>query len=651
MKRVPNAMQWQFNDQSLKRKQYLKDLDFIKEHTDVNMINIATVHGAVPEGNKQFHDDLMELVEYAHKLGIGIVLRNTHVKGFFNDEPHIIEDQRNAQGLVYDSEGVLDHEGYFTATQVARWARPKLKPLWNRVVKAYVFEKTGEGFYMDGTLEDVTDRIRVICSESNSITVEADLGAKYAGKTIFIMTVQYFNWYDCYGDAMFRQHKATMDMFADIPLDGYCMDEAGYMVLDSSKSHEERDWFRMYSAAQRDYYENSLGIDLDRLLFDMRYAPENDEGVRIRAINRYFEEHQKQPVRIEWEVAEYEKKLWGENVFLTCHNTFHNNLLTDEVWKTGCRWWDLPRDFGHTDENITFPVRMGVSLAAPEPICIDMYYHKEQQPYYDHIIEGAPFNCREFHHSYNDDVWGQGFKDINFLKNIRTLDRQVARLNEFQTERPKLDLLIIFGAAAQFNWYPDYAARNRWDIDYTMKVLEKCDAIWKAGYRCALVPDYAIEDGRITLENEKICFNGYPFTHCLFLYPKYAKKQTYELLNQAGSNGVNIATVGRADIDFDAESASLSVANYAEFDMSVLEKMNCAKSAIPNGCIYRDGSFSLVSHGLLTGEATAFEFEINGTRFTGQYTGLLAYREGKFAFATEGSELFANGVKVDLNIK
>lgn len=381
----------------------------------------------------------------------------------------------------------------------------------------------------------------------------------------------------------------------------------------------------------------------------MRYAPEGEDNIRIRAINLYFDELSKQPVKIERQVAEYQKKLFGEDVFLTCHNTFHNNLDNDEIWKTGCRWWDLPRDFGHTDENIPFPVRMGISLAAKEPICLDMFYHKERQPYYDHIIEGAPFNCREFHHSYNDRFWGQGFDDPEFLKNIRKLDKTIALLDNFQTQRPKLDLLIIFGSAYQYNWYPDYENRNYWDINGSLKVLEKCDAVWKAGYRCALIPDYTILDRRTNITGNNVDFNGYGFSHVLFLYLQYAKKGVYEFINNAHLSGVPIAVVGKADLNFDAERAELAAPRYDEFSMSILQGMGCTKSAIDGGCVYEDGSFSLVSRGILTGEETTFEFTVGSVTYSGSHTGLLAYRKHKTAFATKGSKLYANGIPVELD--
>ena len=67
--------------------------------------------------------------------------------------------------------------------------------------------------------------------------------------------------------------------------------------------------------------------------------------------------------------------------------------------------------------------------------------------------------------------------------------------------------------------------------------------------------------------------------------------------------------------------------------------------------MYVDGSFSLVNDGLLTNKATEFEFHLDGVTYSGVYTGLLAYRKGKFAFATRGSKLMADGKEIELEYK
>ena len=116
-------------------------------------------------------------------------------------------------------------------------------------------------------------------------------------------------------------------------------------------------------------------------------------------------------------------------------------------------------------------------LACKNPIMFDMYYSADSKTHYDHMINSAPYNCRELHHAYGDFYWGTSFTDVDFLKNIRKLDETVASLNDFQTVYPKMDMLVVYGAAAQNNWYPDYDARSFWDIDGTLQIQMKCDEL------------------------------------------------------------------------------------------------------------------------------------------------------------------------------
>ena len=657
-KPIPHPMVWQFDTSSLRGKQYLKDLDFIHEHTLVDHISIACVDGVQLENLQQCHEAMKELVAHAHELGIKVVFRNTGVEGFFNalvntpagtpvevDQAQIfpLDYADEAEGIVNDYELTADENGRAVLEHHAKWARNKIRPLRNRLLKVYAFQKAGEGFYRPESLEDVTDCARIVNSRTGYAEIEFDGGKSCAGKTLFFMVVQYFNYNELFGDAHWRAVKKLLDNYADVPFSGMSMDEFGYVLLNTagiSRGAEEPFRGRFYSPAQEKYYREKHQIELKRMLFDMRYAPLGNEAVRILAVNRYFEELRVPVIRHENNVADYTRKLWGDEVYLSCHNTFHNHLDNDEIWRTATAWWDLPRDFGHTDENIDYPVRMGIMLAAREPVMFDMFYSRDPEAHYRHMAEGAPFNCREFHHSYNDMVWGQSFKEPDFLKMIRHFDAEIRKLDDFQTFYPRLDLLIIYGFSAQNNWYPDESARNKWDIDGTLHIQEKSTEMWNAGYRCALVPDYAVTDGRIRHQDGKIFFNGHGFTHCLFLYPKYAKPQVYDFLNGLGAAGIPAAAVGRADIDFYGNAASLTIPVYPDFSLDILEKMNCPKSAVPNGCVYEDGSFCLVSlKGLRDNEPEPVDLEIGGLHYRGTNTGILAWRNGELQVSTPGGSL------------
>lgn len=654
---VPVPMVWQFDDKSLVRKQYLRDIDFISENTLVDLLAVAPVGRVNPEDPDQFHDAFKELVEYANSKGIRTVLRSEpNMKGFFNASvdggdggTYIIENQGEAQGIAYESESKLDSSGFAIVSERGGWGRNKLRPLRNELLAVYAFNRSGDGFYRPGSLVDITDKARVVARTSAEQTIEIEAGAAFADKTIYVLTVQYYNAYDCFGGSNFRFQTKIMDALADVPLAGYYMDETGYMSLNTSgiSSGKVPPWRgRFYSKAQADWWAENRRTDLKRLLFDMRYAPEGNDGVRIRAINAYMDVMRRQPCEIERLIVGHQQKLWGKDVFLACHSTFHNRIDCDEVWHTGCDWWDVPRDFAFTDENIDFPTRMGVLLGAKYPFLLHMYYSKNAEDYYRTIVGLLPFNGREFHHAYNDDVWGKGFKDDDrtFLENIRKFDAVAKRLNAFQAKSiPRIDLLIVFGTAAQFNWYPDAKARSRWDIDGSLHVQDKADSLWRDGYRCALVPDTKISDGVLQFRDGLFVYNGHKVRHCVYLYPKYAKKDVYAFLNAAAKAQASLVVIGRADIDFDAEKAEFCGRNYAEWSSSVVGEMNVSKSAIPGGALAEDGSFVLVSRGIIDDKPTDFDFTVNGVRYTGRHTGYLAYRRGEPILSAPGSELKVAG--------
>ena len=68
-------------------------------------------------------------------------------------------------------------------------------------------------------------------------------------------------------------------------------------------------------------------------------------------------------------------------------------------------------------------------------------------------------------------------------------------------------------------------------------------------------------------------------------------------------------------------------------------RIGCPKSAIPDGCVYEDGGFCLVSEAIATGGKTAFDFTLGGHRFRGEHTGVLLWRDGKVIYATPGWKL------------
>ena len=250
------------------------------------------------------------------------------------------------------------------------------------------------------------------------MSVELDLGAPYAGKDVFLLAGHFFNALEIY-EAQYADFQKTFDGFADAALDGAVNDEQGFMPVDAWGGEPFRG--RYFSFAGARYWREALKTDFRRLLFDMRYAPAGDAAVRIRAINRYFDEARRVTMAFEDAVADYQLARYSDP-FLACHSTYHNSLDSDDFIKNTCNYWSLPRDYGFTDEGTIWPIRLGVLLGSKMKFGYNMFYSKNPDDVYGNIIDCAPWRIREFHHAYNDGRWGLGYTEQPFTANVKKLD-------------------------------------------------------------------------------------------------------------------------------------------------------------------------------------------------------------------------------------
>ena len=206
-KELPKPLLWIFESYSLINKKYIEELDFIKANMSVNHIMISPRNGVCLSNLQQCHQPLKEITEYAHKIGLEVSLHLMPSIGFYNaifstgNHPAIdqaelfpINDPKKAEAIVCDVELTADENGFASDTHKAVWGRSKIMPIFSEVLKAYSFEKTADGFYKEGTLQEVTDKVLITNSRTNLMDFEIDLGKQNAGKNIFVMIAQYYNY-------------------------------------------------------------------------------------------------------------------------------------------------------------------------------------------------------------------------------------------------------------------------------------------------------------------------------------------------------------------------------------------------------------------------------------------------------------------------
>jgi len=637
--RHPELVYWFWTKDTLKDRHYLQDVRDVAEKSRFNFLMMTD--RTVGQGN-MFHDSgkmhgiFSEVVDLAHARGLKVGLQ-LWAEGY----PKLTKEE--AVACVSEGEVVLDAAGCGQYSATNRWVREggadattgKHEPIASEPLKAFAFRKTAAGLYEPGSLVELPGaNLTVTQSNASSVTLKIDGSTRLAGYSVYVLVAHYVQFPDLFNDVMTGHLENTLGHYRDIPFDGTALDEFGWMMIkrDQPDKSPFRDRFYGQSFA-REFYRLK-GRPLETELFYMRYAPVGSPARRIRAINDYFDVLRQGPLRVERAYYDFSKKLFGQKIFAGIHDTFHNGLETDEIWRTGLNWWRIPRAYGQSDENISLPVRMGLLVNASEPVMYDQFYSPDVTSYIKKVMAEARYNGRTHYHAWNDrGRWGRDMADTNVLAVINPLEEKVRLLNQFDPAPPKLPLLIIFGMPAQLNWVPNSAARNSWDIN-TLGIEKKAVAIWNSGYPCALVPSDLIDDGRISIDaSGHPVLNGHVFEALIFLCPQYSTPKTLAFLEQYAKAGGKFMLEGEATRDFAGNDRSQrfgeisAKATIHGFDVSKIPALGVAPCADKNMTVLEDGSvvFSdLDSYS--SGKPKPFEIKLQGHTWSGSYVGVFALK-------------------------
>ncbi|QUI24623.1 hypothetical protein HZI73_20955 [Vallitalea pronyensis] len=624
----PEILYWFWTPDMIKNKTYIQELEQICKTMPFDLLFLTS-----RDGLSFFdYDDVVvpfkETVERAHELGVKIGLqlwRNAEAVGM-----------DDALALIVEGEALLDDDGMLEYEAHTRGHRNQ-ESLKSELFSVVLFEKVGAGFYAEDSLMDITQQCQVLYSDEERIKIKIDEGVKYARYTAYILTAHYHRSPDLFSQFSINSFNDAINRYAEIPFDGIGLDEFKSMPITPPfqamwKPFRER----LYGKAFAERFYDKTGMDLKQAIFEMRYVPENHKGMRIKAINYYFDVLKEGPIMVENFVYEYAKKVYGKDIFIGLHNTYHNKLTNDEIWETGCMWWDLPREYGQTDENMSYPVRMGIACSHPKPIVYDMYY-TEGRPYpiYEKAMIDARYNNRIHYHAYNDRRENRfNMKNEQFSKTITKIEQKIRLLNGFNGPLPKLDLLVVFGRPALANWYPHNEYRNAYDINGGLFILEKCQALWDAGVMCGLVPSDKIEKGQLRINSEKqIEYNGHVFDSILFLNPEYAKQSTLDFLEDCTHTDSTVMIDGKANYDFEGKSCSRQFSRIAqkaeliEFSVDKVLSKGIKTNPIKQGCMLEDGSVVMTDlTSILTNKPLTFKIKINHHVYEGRYIGVMAIK-------------------------
>lgn len=627
----PQIIYWVW-DSVPKDDSHLEELDRIAKFTPFTHVSIYFHNGFGFDDPAKVKPAFAKAVARAHKLGLKVI-----VSPYF---PAHSPKELNGRlsGMVLDHETTLDGNGTATLEARVEALRGK-KPVGSSLLKAYAFRKTSEGFYDPATLRELSgDALKVTPLGPDALRIEVKQDAKHAGETVFVLSRHDYPYGDLFSDFWPEQFGKMLDTWADIPVNGLALDEFRYLSVDWGKPFRGRWYSDAMSRAYRERFDRSMEEDL----FANRYAPEGQPGVRAAAINRYFELLAPKPAEIEHAAYEHARKLFGKDIFVGFHNTWHNGVSYDEVWGTGANWWNLDRAYGQVDETLPMPIRLGVGAAYPKPVFYNMFYSElarkkkldERDSYTGDAFLNAQINGRVNYLGIDQPKdWGIPFDDA-LLERIGRTEKRIRLLNLFDGPRPDTRILVLFGFPSLVNWFPNPAARSLHDINNSLDIEKKAEALWKAGIPCVVMSSTVIDSGKLSLnKGGKPTINGHTFDAVVFIGPEYSKPGTLEFLKNYVDTGGKLILDGEATRGFDgnpvgADYAAIAKAAIArECTPAAVAKFGIVQDWPKDGSRLEDGSILMLDRATFETDAPhTFSFRIGSHEYKVVASGLLAFK-------------------------
>ena len=647
----PEIGYWFISPNLVNDGSYLAHLDTIVQKCPYSLLFLTSREGENFYDYKRMHPVFQKIVSVAHQKGLKVGLQ---LWGNYKDQSY-----EGSQQMIVENEVSLNQSGNAGFTARARYIRFPDRLLHSDLFRVYAFRKTADGFYDPASLKDITGQCESSTPDKATVMIKIKGGSELKGLTACIMTRQYCSQSSMWGDVEINGFAEAMKAYADIPFDGFALDEYGnkFVARETEMKPGEAFRGRWYSNAMAAAFLKATGKSLDQTLFDARYAPAGQPEIRMKAINQYMDFMRTGALRVEKQVNLKSKEIFGQAIFNGIHNTYHNSLVNDEIWANGIGWWSAPRDYGQTDEKTPTPTQMGIAMAHSKNVLYNQYYDKDLEPVLVKAFNDLRYGIRTHYHALNDKRPLRF--DLEFpeaIAGISKIENCARLLNKFNPSLPKISLLVIFGMEGLCNWYPDESVRGIYDINDKMAVEQKGLEIWNAGYMNAIVPSDLIVSHQLKIGKDgKPVLNGHTFDAVLFLNPQYAKEPVLKFLEEYEAKGGKLMIEGTADHDFNAGNIAgrfRSIAENATFtgySIDELPKLGLTQDRLPDGCKNEDGSYVFTDRNSLVTDAVAkFAVTIDGDEYSGTYKGITAIaadkKSGLKKFAATGfSELAKNG--------
>ncbi len=211
----PELLYWFVTPETLNPATYTHDVEHIAHDTVFDFPFLTQRNGVQFSDSKEAHNAIAGIVTKAHqeglRVGATIMVQSVGTLRTFplDDDQTVVSEAENT--LDADGRGILESSVKLRV----------LDPLKTELLRVVAFRKVGPGEFDPSTLTDVTAKAKEGGAKPGTISIQMDLGPKFAGYTVFAMATTWYNALDLFSDAHTRWIHEAIDQYRDVPLDGY----------------------------------------------------------------------------------------------------------------------------------------------------------------------------------------------------------------------------------------------------------------------------------------------------------------------------------------------------------------------------------------------------------------------------------------------
>ena len=347
--------------------------------------------------------------------------------------------------------------GYESFRDHMAWgSRAGYDPLEGRVVRAFAVKEDGV------VRRDVTAAVAAAATTTSNL-VSGTVGNLAPDERLVVLAAFKMLAVDPCSTHLTPFLADLAEVYHKLGADGAMRDEWGFLPMGKyARMHTAFPYTKRYAEL---YAQTSGGRDYVEDLALIAYGAKGRESERARAIDFLNRTTYDRITRTEQEFYDFNKRIFGPDVYVTKHPTWYTSICPEEFLHDGLDWWSAARDWAQSDESVPIPCVNGMAKRRGGPTWMNEGYGPDPEHYGYAVWRYALCGGRMVYHGIYSggetsvsrrklppvDAKMATMLDILTPGNVRAQSR-VRLLNLISRAQMDAPTALVFGHARTLNW-------------------------------------------------------------------------------------------------------------------------------------------------------------------------------------------------------